>query len=107
MQKLDDSFQQLMSEHFTHALLESFRVCLSDALNQRDDPTAYYARLAEAFGYLFWSYEVQFIRDSQIVARCREGRVEFPQPTASSRMPISVETGPVSYQPMPMEREPT
>ena len=61
VQKLDDSFQQLMSEHFTHALLESFRVCLSDALNQRDDPTAYYARLAEAFGYLFWSNEVQLL----------------------------------------------
>ena len=104
VQKLDDSFQQLMSEHFTHALLESFRVCLSDALNQRDDLTAYYARLAEAFGYLFWSYEVQFIRGSQIVARCREGRVEFPELTASSQVNSSPKMEPVSSEPSGNEK---
>ncbi len=99
VQKLDDSCQQLLSEHFTYALLESFRVCLSDALNQRDDLTAYYARLAEAFGYLFWSYEVQFIRKRQIVARCREGRVEYPELTSSVQENTDPNADAVSYRP--------
>lgn len=77
VQKLDRPMQSLLSDQFSFALLEAFRVAFAEALEKKDsDANEYYRSMAHAFGLLFWSYEVEFFLNQTIVACCRDGEVK-------------------------------
>ena len=83
VRKLDASFQALLSEYFAVALLEAFSACLFESQTLRGNREQYFRMLADAFGYVFYAYDVSFTRDQLVVATCRDGHVNIPSPQSN------------------------
>lgn len=78
--QLNSLFQQLLGEFTSLGLIEIFESKLMAALDYRytrGEDQGYYQKLALAFGYLFWSYQIEFFNKGALKAKGVNGRVDM------------------------------